>query len=619
MQLRFAAKYASAAIVTLLLISCSVVGPMSVEAGRDRYNAVIQDTSKQQLFENILRALDNEPTLFMEVSEVDATLQWGSSLSANIANIGAHAGTSGGTLAGKTKGVGAALNYQESALVRYSPLIGSSLTEQLVSPMTAESLVDLYRAEWPLVSIFSFVVDRIGEGYEGSGMLLNTIAGLDEMGALTLTLPKRGTGQATVQVNISPKGAASAVSQTTDAPDTSDALVLRFLPSGTLLSSRGNDDTSDRPPSNLELQSYLAWESSSYAAALPKTKLKALKFWIRILQTYEDEQGFLCEARILNLLSNEIGDREKRLENSVISQSHNGIEADLSWANQVIKALPRSVTLTTRPRDRWMVTTAKPNLKQAQVTSCSRSSMDLSTQNSVLKSPEIQKIITQNPELMITTRSAIGVLRYATQVPYPLVSVVKGDTYERIVGRSWNSNAVEDGFYIVACEDMNNVIARENPECSNYISRNSGDIDFSLLDSRKNFCANRARAITALQRTDRIYQYTAGAIYCASDERNIIIVERDRTSNRESADYLEGQVQLQLATMRRLMLIVSSDNEPPNSYVKFYNVKTARWYFLDSNDAVSKLNFAFLATIVTIQAASPPQPITPSIPVGGRN
>jgi hypothetical protein len=63
------------AIVTIASLSgCQVVGPRAVQYGRLNYNEVIARTSKQQTLENLVRVRNEEPTAFMDVTEVDAAV-----------------------------------------------------------------------------------------------------------------------------------------------------------------------------------------------------------------------------------------------------------------------------------------------------------------------------------------------------------------------------------------------------------------------------------------------------------------------------------------------------------------------------------------------------------------
>ena len=72
---------------------CQNVGPTVINQGRDHYNSVIQSTAKEQTLSNIIRVYKNEPTSFMDVTEVDTGTSVSGSVNGGISGIGAHAGT----------------------------------------------------------------------------------------------------------------------------------------------------------------------------------------------------------------------------------------------------------------------------------------------------------------------------------------------------------------------------------------------------------------------------------------------------------------------------------------------------------------------------------------------
>src|SRR5579863_4809234 len=83
----------------ILLGGCQTLGPLSVRQGRTDYDAAIHDTSKDQVFLNMIRVEHRDTTLFMDVTEVDATLQFLTSLSGGGTVLGAgFANKNGGSV-----------------------------------------------------------------------------------------------------------------------------------------------------------------------------------------------------------------------------------------------------------------------------------------------------------------------------------------------------------------------------------------------------------------------------------------------------------------------------------------------------------------------------------------
>ena len=72
-------------VIPSLVIGCA--GPASI-GERPDYNRAIHDTSKDQVFYNLIRGKLNEMPFFMDVTEVDASLSWSASLTANPTNLG---------------------------------------------------------------------------------------------------------------------------------------------------------------------------------------------------------------------------------------------------------------------------------------------------------------------------------------------------------------------------------------------------------------------------------------------------------------------------------------------------------------------------------------------------
>lgn len=187
--------YKSVVVLGTLMVlgGCQSVGPIAINAGRDRYNSIIQSTSKEQTLSNIIRVYNHEPTSFMDVSEVDATTTFSSNVSGTISNIGAIPGyksTSAGTISGQVGSVTGGVTYSESPLIRYTPLLGQALVAQLVTPVSVDALEYLSESFWqppPLFDLASaYLTPNLAEFYPA----LNTIAELYLDGALSFVAGK---------------------------------------------------------------------------------------------------------------------------------------------------------------------------------------------------------------------------------------------------------------------------------------------------------------------------------------------------------------------------------------------------------------------------------------------
>jgi hypothetical protein len=175
---------------SFLLCGCQIIGPASLQAGRRPYNEAIASTSQQETLMNIVRASKQQPPLFLSITEVDAAVQLQASATAGETNIGAHAGTSGGTLAGRVGAAGAGLQYQESDTARLLPVQGAALNAQVASPVTVDTLSALYNSDWPIGSILAFAVDRLTPTPNDTNAGLNIIMQLDNCSALVFAPTK---------------------------------------------------------------------------------------------------------------------------------------------------------------------------------------------------------------------------------------------------------------------------------------------------------------------------------------------------------------------------------------------------------------------------------------------
>jgi hypothetical protein len=163
-----------------VLGACQKIGPGSIALGRLNYNEVIQETSKVQTFANIVRAYNHEPTAFMDVTQISATVLGQMSLSGAIGSIGAATGKLGSVNIGP-------LEYQESPTIQYQPLLGQALATQVSTPISPDSLANLFDSNWPFASLLTLSVDRITPGYRDYFPAIDALISLDQLGAIVLT------------------------------------------------------------------------------------------------------------------------------------------------------------------------------------------------------------------------------------------------------------------------------------------------------------------------------------------------------------------------------------------------------------------------------------------------
>lgn len=206
------------------LCSCGVVGPSSIKLGRNNYNDVIHQTSGDQLLINLARIHNHEMPLFMDVTEVDATVQIQANATAGQSGIGSRPGTTGGTLAGAVESVGVTGQYLEAPTIRYQPLQGAPLIAQFNSPISVDSLVYMFNSDWAFDTLLPLTVDRLTAGFSDYYTALNAIIALDHNGALII--------EATQLAQSSGGAAGQGDKKATTTAGANNALTLYFSPKG---------------------------------------------------------------------------------------------------------------------------------------------------------------------------------------------------------------------------------------------------------------------------------------------------------------------------------------------------------------------------------------------------
>jgi len=176
-----------------MAIGCDVLGPASIRSSRAYYNEAVQQTGKEQLLLNIVRIRYADPPLFFDITSVTSQLSFSGTAGSN-SNFPHFGGYS------VTPGVSAA--FSETPTISYAPLQGDNFVKQMMSPVSLEVIVSLYRAGWDVRMLLAMCVDRFGtELYNsapcgGSGRfarVLSEFGALQETGALDIAVRKGDT------------------------------------------------------------------------------------------------------------------------------------------------------------------------------------------------------------------------------------------------------------------------------------------------------------------------------------------------------------------------------------------------------------------------------------------
>jgi hypothetical protein len=271
------------------LCGCGVVGPSSIKLGRNTYNDVIHQTSGDQLLINLARIHNHEMPLFMDVTEVDATVQIQANASAGQTGIGSHPGTTGGTLAGPVENVSLTGQYLEAPTIRYQPLQGAPLIAQFNSPITVDSLVYMFNSDWAFDTLLPLTVDRLTTGFSDYYAALNAIIALDHNGALIIeasqaSQPSGGAAPQDKKAAATPAGP-------------NNTLTLYFAPKGL-----AND--------NFECETELKYSKINIDRV-------SLNIWLRLLKIYRPGDIPALAANIETASSSDLQRIAVSLPNSI--------------------------------------------------------------------------------------------------------------------------------------------------------------------------------------------------------------------------------------------------------------------------------------------------------------
>jgi hypothetical protein len=539
---------------------CQLVGPIAIDAGRDRYNSVLQATSKQQAFENIIRVHNYEPTSFMDVTEIDATQTLSGTVSGSLTGIGAKPGTFG-TLGSVSPGA----TYSEAPLIRYVPLTDQGLVEQLVAPVNTDALASLADSEWPLMPLLDFSASFLTLDWGETGVALNLIAELDYNNRLELVSTKSDWTKPKNTSGTEDKTATSSQqtnTKTSTSASTNDALVIYFMSNARARKARSEGKSA---PDQLLWDALKGVYWGTQAQGCPSANSGAGKDKKSENAGSKDETPTQAAAKAAAKAAADAADAAKAAADAAAE-----VAAKAKAAADGSSPSPPGGG-STRP---------------TKVQNCmpgDRNAIELRTMP-VTKTPN--DFTSAAP--VMRTYSALGILRNATQPPNPRIGFVSPEEYWTITQHPWN-NFSEDpklGVYTLHSNDeqpedkeMTHATPKEKAKGKEKQDREDLIIDRWLEDSPKPI--------------RYVYAYPG-----ISDDDFVEFNER-------------------LWQLRRYILIIKSEAPPPaDAYVAYF--EGGRWYYIDANDTISKKNFSLISLLMTMMAIPPSTPpLNTSIAIGG--
>lgn len=119
------------------------------------YNTAIADSKDQQLLLNLVRLRYRDTVVFMNITSVTTQHQYSTGLSAEN-NIPFRRAGDGASL------IIPSAAYSESPTISYAPVTGAEFATNLLSPISAETIVLLANSGWSIERLMTCCVERLG-------------------------------------------------------------------------------------------------------------------------------------------------------------------------------------------------------------------------------------------------------------------------------------------------------------------------------------------------------------------------------------------------------------------------------------------------------------------------
>jgi len=136
-----------------LATSCASIGSRAIKGERVNFNAALQQTADEQLLLNLVRLRYRDPPAFLEVTSISTQSQFQTSFEAGTE---LERATVNSDLFKITGGFG----YFTQPTLTYTPLQGENFIQRLLSPLTVDKLMLLYRSGWNISRLFRLCVQR---------------------------------------------------------------------------------------------------------------------------------------------------------------------------------------------------------------------------------------------------------------------------------------------------------------------------------------------------------------------------------------------------------------------------------------------------------------------------
>ena len=133
------------------MLGCTGWGPRSVVIDRGNYIDAIASSSKEQIFNNLLRFRYGDVTAFVDLKQIVSGYTYGGSIGVNVLPDRIN----------ESAEVGGSLRYEGRPTLTYVPLTGRDFYANILTPIPPEAIFSVLRAGWPVDLVLGTTVQKI--------------------------------------------------------------------------------------------------------------------------------------------------------------------------------------------------------------------------------------------------------------------------------------------------------------------------------------------------------------------------------------------------------------------------------------------------------------------------
>ena len=147
-----------AGLCSLLLSSCTNIGPDTIARDRFDYSSAISDSWKRQTLLNIVKLRYSDPPIFVDVGQIVSGYTFETSVSGGASVSGDPPGAAIGGFGGV---LGGSARFTDRPTITYVPMTGNKFVRTLLTPLTPDAVFQTIPAGWPADSVLLAAVSTI--------------------------------------------------------------------------------------------------------------------------------------------------------------------------------------------------------------------------------------------------------------------------------------------------------------------------------------------------------------------------------------------------------------------------------------------------------------------------